>query len=308
MDKLRAMEVFVRIVEEGSLTAAAAALGTSLTSVVRILSSLERALGVRLLNRTTRRIAVTEEGREYLERCRRVLSEVEEAESALTARQIRPVGRLACTAPVVLGRLHVAPLVAGFLSEYPGIRAELLLVDRVVDLLEEGLDVAVRIGHLPDSSLVAVAVGATHRVICASPDYLRRHGTPRRPADLARHRCIEFTGSARGVGWDLREGGKLVRTPIEPVLSINQVDGVLAACVQGLGCVRVLGYQVAELLAAGVLRRVLGECEPTPVPISVVYSHSRLLSSRVRAFVDWAVPRLRQRLNGVELQQPPPRE
>jgi DNA-binding transcriptional LysR family regulator len=299
MDKLRAMGVFVRIVESGSLTAAAGALGTSLTSVVRSLSSLERALGVRLLNRTTRRIALTEEGREYLERCRRVLSEVEEAESALTARQVTPAGRLAVTAPVLLGRLHVVPLVTGFLAEYPDIRAELLLLDRVVDLLDEGLDVAVRIGHLPDSSLVAVAVGETRRVICASPDYLRRHGTPRRPDDLARHRCIEFTGAASGAGWELRAGGTLVRAPVEPVLSTNQVDAALVACAQGLGCTRVLGYQVTELLAAGTLRRVLQECEPAPVPVSVVYPHSRLLSSRVRAFVDWAVPRLRRRLKGV---------
>ena len=299
MDKLRAMRVFVRIVEAGSLTAAAAALDTSLTSAVRSLASLERALGVRLLNRTTRRIALTEEGREYLERCRHVLAEVEEAESALTARQVTPAGRLAVTAPVTLGRLHVAPLATDFLSSYPQIRAELLLVDRVVDLLEEGVDVAVRIGQLPDSSLVAAPVGETRRVICASPDYLRRHGTPRRPADLTGHRCIQFTGTAGGAEWELRANGKATRVAIRPTLSVNQVDGALDACVKGLGCARFLGYQVTDLLTAGALRCLLQECEPAAAPISVVYPHSRLLSSRVRTFVDWAVPRLRHRLRGV---------
>jgi DNA-binding transcriptional LysR family regulator len=293
------MEIFVRIVEAGSLTAAASALDTSLTSVVRSLSSLERALGVRLLNRTTRRIALTDEGREYLERCRRVLAEVDEAESALTARQVNPAGRLAVTAPVMLGRLHVAPVVTDFLGAYRDIRAELLLLDRVVDMLDEGMDIAIRIGNLPDSSLVAIPVGETRRVTCASPEYLSRHGAPARPADLADHRCIQFTGATRGPEWDFGAGGKITRVSIDAALSTNQVDGALGACVKGLGCARFLGYQVTGLLQAGTLTRVLREFEPAPVPISVVYPHSRLLSSRVRAFVDWAVPRLRRRLKNV---------
>ncbi len=299
MDKLRAMEIFVRIVEAGSLTAAAGVLDTSLTSVVRSLATLEGALGTRLLNRTTRRIALTDEGREYFERCRRVLAEVEEAESALSARQVKPAGKLAITAPVMFGRLHVGPVVIDFLAAYPAVHAELMLFDRVVDLLDEGMDAAIRIGHLRDSSLVAVPLGTTSRVICASPDYLRRAGAPDRPTDLAQHRCLQFLGVVPGSEWEFSDGGsdrKTTRVPIKGILATNQIDIAFDACVKGLGCGVFLDYQVREALAAGSLQRVLQDFEPAPIPVQVVYPHSRLLSSRVRSFVDWTVPRLRQRL------------
>ncbi|MFZ2854809.1 MAG: LysR family transcriptional regulator [Rhodocyclaceae bacterium] len=290
------MEVFVRIVEAGSLTAAAGVLDTSLTSVVRSLATLEGELGTRLLNRTTRRIALTDEGREYFERCRRILAEVDEAENALTARQTQPAGKLAITAPVMFGRLHVGPVLAGFLAAYPAVHAELLLFDRVVDLLEEGMDAAIRIGHLRDSSLVALPLGTTRRVVCASPDHLARAGTPRRPADLAGQRCLQFLGVTPGAEWEFADGGKTIRVPIKAVLATNQIDVARDACVDGLGCGAFLDYQVREALAAGALHRVLQDFEPAPIPVSLVYPHSRLLSSRVRSFVDWAAPRLRQRL------------
>lgn len=299
MDKLRGMEVFVRIVEAGSLTAAAGVLNVSLTSVVRSLAMLEGALGTRLLNRTTRRIAVTDEGREYFERCRRVLAEVEEAENALSARQAKPAGKLAITAPVMFGRLHVGPVVADFLVAYPAVHAELMLFDRVVDLLDEGMDVAVRIGHLRDSSLIAVPLGTTKRVVCASPDYLRRAGTPDRPAGLAQHRCLQFLGVVPRAEWEFSDGGsdgKTIRVPIKGVLTTNQIDIAFDACIKGLGCGVFLDYQVRDALAAGSLQRVLQDFEPAPIPVQIVYPHSRLLSSRVRSFVDWTVPRLRQRL------------
>ncbi|MBI2305852.1 MAG: LysR family transcriptional regulator [Rhodocyclales bacterium] len=297
MDKLRAMETFVRIVEAGSLTAAAGALDTSLTSVVRSLATLEGALGTRLLNRTTRRIALTDEGREYFERCRRVLAEVEEAENALSARQAKPAGKLTLTAPVMFGRLHVGPVLSEFLAAQPAVNAELMLFDRVVDLLDEGMDAAIRIGHLRDSSLVAVPLGTTRRIVCASPAYLRRAGTPRHPADLAGHRCLQFLGVAPGAEWEFSGGdGKTTRVPIKGLLATNQIDVALDACVKGLGCGAFLDYQVRDALAAGKLRRLLPAYEPAPIPVQLVYPHSRLLSSRVRSFVDWAVPRLRQRL------------
>jgi DNA-binding transcriptional LysR family regulator len=299
MDKLRAMGIFVRIVEAGSLTAAADLLDTSLTSVVRSLATLEAALGTRLLNRTTRRIALTDEGREYFERCRRLLAEVEEAENALSARQATPAGKLAITAPVMFGRLHVGPVLTDFLAAYPAVHAELMLFDRVVDLLDEGIDVAIRIGHLCDSSLVALPLGVTHRIICASPDYLQRAGTPERPAELARHRCLQFLGVAPGSEWEFTDGGtpgKTIRVPIKAVLATNQIDIARDACRKGLGCSAFLDYQVREALAAGLLQRVLQPFEAAPIPVHIVYPHSRLLSCRVRSFVDWAVPRLRQRL------------
>lgn len=296
MDKFKAMTTFVRIVESGSLTGAAERLGSSLTAVVRSLATLEQGLGVRLLNRTTRRIALTDEGREYFERCRRLLAELDEAESALTDRRLKPAGRLTITAPVMFGRLHVAPVLTDFLAAYPEMRAELLLLDRVIDLLEEGIDLAIRIGPLPESSLVAAPLGATRRVLCASPAYLAAHGEPQQPADLAGHRAIRFSGLGEGGEWTFACGGEIRRVvPLEAFAS-NQIDAALDACRKGLGCGRFLAYQVREAEAAGQLVRLLRDWEPAAVPVSLVYPHARLLSPRIRAFVDWAVPRLRERL------------
>lgn len=296
MDKLRAMATFVAIADRGSLTAAAEALGSSLPAVVRLLATLEKALGVRLLNRTTRRAALTEEGRDFLERCRRVLAEVEDAEAAISARQQHPSGKLAITAPVLFGRLHVAPLVTDFLTQYTRVKAELLLLDRIVDLIDEGLDLAVRIGELADSSLVAINCGQTRRVVCASPQYLRQAGIPETPADLRQHRCIGFTGLSRGGEWEFRERGRPLRVPVDGPLVANQGDTVIDACRRGLGCGIFLHYQVRDALAAGELQLLLEAYEPAPLPVSVVYPHSRLLPSRVRVFLDWFVPQLRLRL------------
>jgi DNA-binding transcriptional LysR family regulator len=292
MDKLRAMHTFVNIVEGGSLTAAADLLGTSAPSVVRMLAALETELGVRLLNRTTRRMSLTDAGREYYERCKRVLAEVEEAEAALSARRAAPKGRLRITAPVMFGRLHVTPIVAQFIAAQPAVEVELLLLDRVVDLVEEGIDAGVRIGHLAESSLVAVHVSETRRVVCAAPAYLKKAGAPKVPRDLAHHRCIGFSGLSAGewsFGTQSRE-----RVQIRAVLATNQVDAALDACVRGVGCAQFLAYQVQALLDSGRLKRVLQDHEPAALPIHVVYPYARLLSSNVRAFVDFAVPRLRR--------------
>lgn len=303
MDKLRAMTVFVRIVEAGSLTGAAARLGTSLASVVRALGGLEQALGVRLLNRTTRRIALTDEGHEYHERCRRLLAEIEDAEALLTDRRATPAGRLALTAPVMFGRLHVAPVVIDFMQHYPAVRVELSLLDRVVDLLDEGIDLAVRIGPLPDSSLVATPLGETRHVVCASPAFLARHGVPQRPADLAGQPGIRFTGLGRASVWEFADpqaGRRATAAPARVVpgeaFTTNQIDPALDACVAGLGFGRFLAYQVHALLARGALVQVLAGYEPPPRPIHLVCPHARLLSSRVRTFVDHVAPLLRARL------------
>jgi len=296
MDKLRAMATFVRIVERGSLTAAAESLRTSLPSVVRTLAALEAALDVRLLNRTTRRIALTDEGREYHARCQRVLAEVDEAEAALSARRAVPRGRLRVTAPVMFGRMHVAPVITEFVGKHVAVRAELILLDRVVDLVEEGIDVGVRIGRLPDSSLVALPIGETRRVVCASPAYLRRAGTPASPADLAAHRCVSFGGLAPGNEWTFASSGKATRVAVTPTFASNQIDPALDACVGGAGLGQFLSYQVRALLETGKLKRVLMGFEPAPLPIHMIYPSARLLSSNVRALVDWAVPRLRARV------------
>lgn len=299
MDKLRAMETFVRIVERGSLTAAADALATSLPSVVRQLAALEAALDVRLINRTTRRLALTDEGREYFERAKRLLADVEDAEAALSARRVEPRGRLRVTASVLFGRLHVAPAVNAFVARHPAVRVELVLLDRSVDLIEEGLDVGIRIGALPDSSLVAVPVGTTRRVVCASPAYLRRRGRPASPGAIAGHRCVGFTGLAPDHEWVLRQDDRPLRLKIEPVVASNQIDVALAACRDGLGLGQFLSYQVAAALTSKQLVRVLRDHEPPPVPVQVIYPGARRMSANVRALVDWLAPRLRRALGGV---------
>ena len=296
MDKLRAMQTFVRIVEGGSLTAAAETMRLSLPSVVRGLASLERSLGVRLLNRTTRRLALTDEGREYYERAKRVIADVDEAEAALSARRTQPKGRLRVTASVLFGRLHVAPAITAFVACYPAVSVELVLLDRQVDLIEEGIDLGVRIGMLPDSSLVAVPVGETRRVVCASPAYLERHGAPAEPAKVTAHRCVGFTGLSPGHEWTFRTGSGPLRVTVAPAFSSNQIDVALQACREGLGLGQFLCYQVNASLAEGALQRVLGSFEPPPSPVNMIYPGTRLLSSNVRSLVDWMAPRLRRSL------------
>jgi DNA-binding transcriptional LysR family regulator len=287
------MATFVRIVDGGSLTAAADALHTSLPSVVRTLAALEAALGVRLLNRTTRRLSLTDEGREYYERCKRVLADVDDAEAALSARRAAPRGRLRVTASVMFGRLRVAPVVMEFLAKHPAIQVELLLLDRVVDLVEEGIDVGVRIGALPESSLIAIPVGETRRIVCASPAYLKKAGTPKIPQDLAGHRTIAFSALGQTSEWSFA-GRAPSQVAVRPFLTTNQIDAALDACVRGLGCGQFLCYQVRAALDRGTLERLLTSFEPAAMPIHVVYPHARLLSANVRAFVDFVVPRLRR--------------
>lgn len=296
MDKLRAMELFVRIADAGSLTAAAEGLGASLSAVVRGLAALEDGLGVRLINRTTRRMALTDEGREYYAVCRRLLAELAEAEDALARRRRDPAGLLRLTAPATFGRLHVAPLTADFLAAYPLMRVEILLVDRTVDLLEEGLDIAVRIGPLADSALAVTALGETPRVVCAAPDYLARCGLPKTPEDLVGHRCVRFTGLSGAPDWEFIVNGKPLRLSPPAVLAVNQIDAALDACRRGLGCGLFLGYQAAADFQSGELVRILRDYEPAPRPVSLLYPPTRLLSPRVRAFIDFAAPRLRRAL------------
>ena len=288
------MATFVRIVEKGSLTAAATVLDTSLPSVVRTLAALERELGVRLLNRTTRRIHLTDEGAQYLERCRTILSAVQESEAAFTAAGAEPHGRLAVTASVLFGRRYVAPIVSGFLRRYPKVTAELLFADRLVNLVEEGIDVAVRIGHLRDSLLVAIPVGRVRRVVCASPEYLRRCGTPRTPQDVREHACVRHTGLAPRSDWSFKSGRKTLSVPLNVVISSNDIDSSLDACLAGHGLGVFLSYQTAPYRNEKRLRYVLEDFEPEPLPVQVVYPHARLVTGKVRAFVDQCVATLRQ--------------
>lgn len=298
MDRLRAMQIFVQIADTGSLTAAADALHMSAPAVVRSLAALETTLGTRLLHRTTRRSSLSDEGREYYERCKRILADLEEADAALSSRRVEPRGRLRITAPVTYGRMFVAPVVNRFTERFSKVAVELLLLDRVVDLVEEGIDAAVRIGHLPDSTLVATRLGETRRVIAAAPSYLRNAGTPRRPEALLTHRCIHFLGLGVAGEWSFA-GKPAVRVPITGFLHTNQIDVARDACVQGLGCGQFLGYQVEALFKSGALQRLLRSFEPEPLPIQWVHPHGRMLSANLRAFMDLAVPALRDAAPGV---------
>lgn len=286
MDRLDAMQLFLDIVQHGSLSAAARARSISLPTVVRRLADLERHLGVRLLQRTTRRSHLTDAGREYLERARIAVSAVEDAEAAVSAQGGEPRGRLAVTAPLVFGRLHVGPLVREFLASHAQVTVDLLLVDRVVDLVAEGVDVAVRIAQLPDSTLVAKTVGSVRRVICAAPAYLARHAAVERPADLEGHACIAASPLISGDQWHITDPDQ-PRRPIRPrsMLRTNSIDVAVDACIDGLGIGVFFSYQVASAIEDGRLVPLLDPFGPPPVPVSLVYPSARLQGAAARAFV-----------------------
>lgn len=298
MDRLDAIGVFAAVAESGSFSAAARRLEVSASAATRAVAALERRLGVRLLTRTTRRVGLTEAGARFLESARRVLAELESAERSLAGSAAEPAGELSLTAPVTFGRLHVAPLVADFLAAFPRVTARLLLVDRVVDLVEEGIDAAVRIGALPDSSLRALKVGEVRRIVVAAPAYLRRCGVPRHPRELAAHRIIAFGGIGTGRQWRFGAGRERLAVTVAPVLEVNDAAAAIALAERGDGLVRVLSYQAAEALAAGRLVPLLEPFAPPPLPVQLVHPPGRFLPAKTRAFIDFAAPRLRAALGG----------
>ena len=292
MDKLWAMKGFVRIVEQGSLTAAAADLGVSLPSMVRTLAALERDLGVTLLNRTTRRIHLTDDGSRYLEHSRLILAHVQEAEASLRSQRSVPHGRLALTASVAFGQSYVASIVNEFLQRHPNVSVDFLLVNRVVNLVEEGFDAAIRIAHFEDPSLVSIHLARVRRVVCASPGYLDRHGVPHRPEDIRAHRCVRFTGIAPHAEWPFRVRSRNIGVPIASVLVCNEADVAIQSCAKSLGLGSFLSYMVAPLKRSGRLKYVLEDFEIEPLPIQFVYPRSRILSATVRAFAELCVKKL----------------
>jgi DNA-binding transcriptional LysR family regulator len=287
MDKLKSLQTFIRIAELGSLTAAAGALGTSLPSVVRQLAALEAHLGTRLFERTTRRVSLTAEGRAYLARCRDALSLLAEADAELQAEGRECRGHLTVTAPVLFGELHVAALLARFTMQHPAVTAELLLLDRYVNLVEEGVDVGIRIGELADSSLVALPLGRVRPMIVASPAWLKRHGVPREPEALRRLECISYSAEREG-DWVLAHAGRRLRVPVQGRLRFNHPGAALRACEEGVGIGLFLSYQVRESIAAGRLRPVLTAWHPPAQPVQLVLPQARLLPARTRAFVEAA--------------------
>jgi DNA-binding transcriptional LysR family regulator len=286
MDRLDAMQAFVAVADLQGFAPAARKLGLSPSAVTRLIAALEDRLGARLLQRTTRQVALTDVGARYLERVRRILGDVEEAEAAAEGERTRPSGRLVVSAPVGFGRLHVSPLMSAYLKRYPEVSGELRLSDQMINLVEDGVDLAVRIGHLADSTLVARQVGEMRRIVVASPAYLKAHGEPKLPASIAAHDTIQFGAVSASPDWRFVEDGREVRVACTPRFTTNSADAAIQYAEQGGGLTRVLAYQAAEAIKAGRLKIVLAKFEPPPLPIHLIYPTSRLLSAKVRAFID----------------------
>lgn len=293
MDRLHLMTVFVAVGEEESFAGGARRLGMSPPAVTRAISALEARLGVKLLQRTTRYVRVTEAGQRYLDDARRILGEVDEADEAAAGINAAPRGHLTVTAPVLFGKMFVMPGIVDYLSRYPETDVSALFLDRVVNMLEEGVDVAVRIGPLPDSSMRAIKVGQVRRVLCASPAYLEQHGIPQSPQALRERTIIAASGVSPAVEWKFGPESTPTSIKLKPRLTVTSNDAAIEATLSGLGITRLMSYQIAPHLAAGELKIVLSEYENAPLPIHIVHRESKYGSAKVRSFIDLMADRLR---------------
>ncbi|AGB44067.1 LysR family transcriptional regulator [Mesorhizobium sp. CO1-1-7] len=296
MDRLEAMSLFVAAAEGGSLSAAARHSDVPLATVSRKVSELERYLKTRLLNRSTRRLTLTDAGHAYLTACRRILDEVGDAERTAGGEYSAPTGELIVTAPIVFGRLHVLPVVTDFLAAYPLVDIRLTLGDRISQLAEDHIDLAVRIGRLPDSRMVAIRVGSIGHVVCASPAYLAGRGIPEIPGDLEAHSCITFEGLGSLATWTFTVDKADFVVPVRSRLRVNTAEAAIDAAIAGVGVTRVLSYQIVAAARSGTLRPVLRDFEPEPWPVNLVHAGQGRLPVKLRAFLDFAAPRLRERL------------
>jgi len=296
MDKLDSIAVFLNVVETSSFSAAGRKLGMPLATVSRKVSDLEAHLKTRLFNRSTRLLTLTEPGRDYAVACKRILEDLNEAERATTGEYIAPKGELIITAPLVFGRLHVLPVITEFLAAYPNVDVRLIQSDRVAHLLEDHIDLAVRIGELPDSSLQATRVGKIRRVVCASPHYFAEHGIPEHPSQLSQHQCITFDALMSSQSWEFKIDEETTAIPVRSRLIVNTAEAAIDAAISSAGITRVLSYQIEPALQANTLTTILQNFEPVSVPVSLVFSQQRRLPLKLRAFLDFAAPRLRQRL------------
>jgi DNA-binding transcriptional LysR family regulator len=290
MDRWQAMRIFVRVAETGSFAETARQMNMSAPAVTRSVAGLEELIGTRLLVRTTRSVKLTEAGRVYVDDCRRILADIQEAEASAAGSYATPTGTLAVTASLLFGQMYVMPIITEYLDTYPEMASRTLFLDRPVNIVEEGVDVAVRIGHLPDSGFTAVKVGTVRRVICGSPDYFEKHGIPITPADLKRHRIAASTSAWASPDWKFANDH---RVTVDPALDCNTNDAAIAAAVSGWGLTRVLSYQIGPALIAGDLQIVLAEHEQPPLPVHVIYPEGRHAPAKVRSFVEMAVARLR---------------
>jgi DNA-binding transcriptional LysR family regulator len=292
MDRVHAMRVFVRIADTGGFAEAARQLHMSPPAVTRAVAALEDIIGARLLTRTTRAVKLTEVGARYVEDCRRILAAIEEAEAAAAGSYATPTGMLTVTSSVLFGQIYIMPLITEFLDLHPQVTGRMLFLDRVTNLVDEGIDVAIRIGHLPDSSHSAIRVGSVRRVICGSPDYFEARGIPRHPSDLADHRIIAATSAWASLEWHFGSGGEIA-VNVKPALFSNSNEAAIGAARSGWGLTRALSYQIGPDLLAGRLQIVLEDFEQPPLPVHIVHPEGRNAPAKVRAFIDFARERLR---------------
>ena len=299
MDRFNELKVFVSVAESGGFAKAAARLRSSPPAVTRTVAALEQRVGVQLFSRTTRMVSMTEAGRRFLEHARRILTDLDVAESELAGESTMPSGHLTITSPVTMGRMMLPSIVTDFLHAHPHVTAKVLLFDRITNLIEEGIDVGLRVGQLPDSSIIARHVGEVRRILVASPTYLSKHGRPKDPTDLKRHSMIAFTGLLPNREWIFGEGKTARRITLKPRFEINDAAAAIAAAEGGGGITIALSYMVANHIRERRLQQVLGSFAPSAMPVQLVYPESRLVAPKVRAFVDYAAPKLRTALRGL---------
>jgi DNA-binding transcriptional LysR family regulator len=293
MDKLREMEIFVAIIDRGSFTGASDKLGMSTPAISRAINSLESRLGTQLLARTTRSVRTTDAGVAYLEACRKVLDTISDAESNIAADSENPVGTLTISAPVLFGQRFIAPLINAYALRYPDVSVNAVYLDRPTRLLEESVDVAIRIGHLGDSSTYAVRLGSVRRQTFASPAYLARHGEPVHPRDLSTHHCISFTGVSQPQEWVFYENGSRLPVRIQPRMIVNLAPAAISAVVDGVGISQLLSYQAAPEVSSGDLQPILSAFEPESTPVNLLHVERRGTSGKIRSFVEFVTETLR---------------
>lgn len=301
MDRLHELEVFVAVADAGSFAKAGGRLRLSPPAVTRAVSALEDRLGARVFNRTTRSLTITDVGQRFLESARRILTDLDTAGKEAVGETAMPQGHLTITASVTFGRSALAPVVYGFLSQHPRVTAAVVLLDRIVNLIEEGIDVAVRIGPLPDSNLIAKRIGTVRRVLVASPDYLTRRGTPTTPTDLKLHSVIAFTGLMPNREWRFSNEQSPNSVMINPAFEINDAAAAIGAAEMGHGITIALSYMVHDKIREGRLTTILDNYTPPPRPVHLVYPQARLVAPKIRTFIDYAAPRLKLALDELAL-------
>lgn len=307
MDRFEAMSMLIGVVEKGSFSAAARTMRVPVTTVTRKISDLELVLGAKLLVRTTRKLSLTDAGISYLAAARRIIDQVEEAEREVAGEFTAPKGELVVTAPIQFGQLHVLPVLIDFLALFPQINVRLLLLDRNVQLVEDHVDMAVRIGKLPDSTMIATAIGSMRMVVCASPEFLADRAIPQTSEELQRLPCVTFDGPTPSPGWQLRDPqtNAPIIVPVTSRLSVTTVEGAVGAAIRNVGVTRLLYYQVADAIKAGKLQVILEQFEPDPAPVSLVHAARGQMPLKMRQFLDFAVPRLRAVFPKLQQEQKP---